>query len=225
MDSKDEQYRGNDSRNSPSRTDLRLEETQSTGNPFGIPAFLSKETFEELLKRDKFHAHKNKDIVTVFVLFENQEKRIAYVKESFKKMYIEEIISDTRYGYYNDTEKDVFRVWKGKYSNTEFKANLSWEDVTRFIEDMIDRNVFLSIPLKPLLSSNEQQLNLFDLEPIEPAQKEHTPKIFQMPQSVIDTVLSDDMNIRALKIRVAAFLSHDRPLEENAAFIKEMYRK
>ena len=42
MDSKDEQYRGNDSRNSPSRTDLRLEETQSTGNPFGIPAFYLK---------------------------------------------------------------------------------------------------------------------------------------------------------------------------------------
>ena len=151
MDSKDEQYRGNDSRNSPSRTDLRLEETQSTGNPFGIPAFLSQETFEKLLKRDKFHAHKNKDIIAVFELFENQEKRIAYVKESFKKMYIEEIISDTRYGYYNDTEKDVLRVWKGNYSNTEFKADLSWEDVTRFIEDMIDRNVFLSIPLKPLL--------------------------------------------------------------------------
>lgn len=225
MDSKDEQYRGNDSRNSPSGTDLRLEETQSTGNPFGIPAFLSQETFEELLKKDKFHAHKNKDIVTVFELFDNQEKRIAYVKESFKKMYVEEIISDTRYGYYNDTEKNVLRVWKGNYSNPEFEADLSWEDVTRFIEDMIERNVFLSIPLKPLLSSNEQQLNLFDLEPFEPAQKEHTPKIFQMPQSAIDTVLSDDMNIRDLKIRVAAFLSHDRPLEENAAFIKEMYRK
>lgn len=225
MDSKDEQYRGNDSRNSPSGTDLRLEETQSTGNPFGMPAFLSQENFEELLKKDKFHAHKNKDIIAVFELFDNQEKRIAYVKESFKKMYVEEIISDTRYGYYNDTEKNVLRVWKGKYSNPEFEADLSWEDVTRFIEDMINRNVFLSIPLKPLLSSNEQQLNLFDLEPFEPAQKEHMPKIFQMPQSAIDTVLSDDMNIRDLKIRVAAFLSHDRPLEENAAFIKEMYRK
>ena len=82
------EIRLDDSRNSPSRTDLRLEETQSTGNPFGIPAFLSQETFEKLLKRDKFHAHKNKDIIAVFELFENQEKRIAYVKESFKKMYI-----------------------------------------------------------------------------------------------------------------------------------------
>lgn len=223
MGTKDEQYRGNHSSDTSRGIDLQLNDLNDAGNSFGIPAFLSQEIYEELLKKDKFHKHKNKDIVTVFELFEDKEKRISYVKESFKEMLIEEIIMGNRYGYYPDNEKDVLRVWKGSYLNPEYQENISWENVTSFIEDMIDRHIFLSIPLKPLLSNNEQQLNLFDLEPYEPTQKQTEPKIFTMPQSIIDMVLTDDLNDDNRKIKIAAYFSHDRPIEENASFLKKNY--
>lgn len=108
-------------------------------------------------------------------------------------------------------------------TNPEFEEYVAWEDVTHFIEDMIERHAFLSIPIKPLLSSEDQQLNLFDLEPYEPNSKEIKPKIFTMPQSIIDMILLDDLNKDKFKIRIAAFFSHDRPVEENAAFLKEIY--
>lgn len=223
MGTENEQHRGNDSSDTERGIDLRLNPQHEAGNPFGIPAFLSQEVYEELLKKDRFHYHKNKDIVTVFELFEDKEKRISYVKESFKKMLIEEIILGTRYGYYPDEEKNALKIWKGKYTNPEFEEYVAWEDVTHFIEDMIERHAFLSIPLKPLLSSEDQQLNLFDLEPYEPNSKEIKPKIFTMPQSIIDMILLDDLNKDKFKIRIAAFFSHDRPVEENAAFLKEIY--
>ena len=75
--------------------------------------------YEELIKYDRFRKHKNKDIRNVFELIEDNEKRIAYVKESFPISFIEMIFQDVRMGYYSDEDKDQLKIWRGSMSNPD----------------------------------------------------------------------------------------------------------
>lgn len=152
-----------------------------------------------MIKYDRFRSHKNKDIQAIFEFYDDEDKRTNYVKESFKVMIIEEIYHNQRLGYYRDQDKDMLKVWKGSYSNPDFQDYISWQDVTSFIEDMIERNVYLSIPLKPLPTTQKQQLNLFDMEPVQPSQKNMEIKPFAMPQNIVDAVLSEGTEKKNLK--------------------------
>lgn len=227
VDSKDEQHRGNDSRNDYKRTDLQLKQNdihEEVGN-YKIPAFFTLDEYEHLIKYDRFRSHKNKDIQAIFEFYDDEDKRTNYVKESFKVMIIEEIYHNQRLGYYRDQDKDMLKVWKGSYSNPDFQDYISWQDVTSFIEDMIERNVYLSIPLKPLPTTQKQQLNLFDMEPVQPSQKNMEIKPFAMPQNIVDAVLSEGTEKKESKIEIANYFSLDQPVEENAEFIKNLYNE
>lgn len=225
VDSEDEQHRGNDSRDHHKGTDLQLdknEDNEEAGN-YKIPAFFTLIEYEHLIKYDRFRSHKNKDIQAVFEFYNDKDKRTNYVKESFKVMIVEEIYHNQRLGYYHDQGKDMLRVWKGGYANPDYEDYVSWQDVTSFIEDMIDRNVYLSIPLKPLPTAQKQQLNLFDMEPVEPSQNNKEKQPFTMPQYIIDAVLSEGTEEKDSKMKIAIHFSLDQPVEQNAEFLKKLY--
>ena len=225
MDSKDEQHRRNDSRNHHKGTDLQLKQNENleeAGN-YNVPAFFTLDEYEHLIKYDRFRTHKNKDIQTVFELYDEKDKRINYVKESFPITIIEEIYNNNRLGYYHDQDKDMLRVWKGGYANPDYVDYVSWQDVTSFIEDMIDRNVYLSIPLKPLPTTQKQQLNLFDMEPLEPSQNNKKKQPFTMPQNIVDAVFSEGTEEKNSKMKIAIYFSLDYPVEQNAEFLKKLY--
>lgn len=225
MDPTDEQHRGNDSRNHHERTDLQLnknELNEKVGN-YKIPAFFTLDEYEHLIKYDRFRTHKNKDIQTVFEFYDDKDKRADYVKESFKVMIVEEIYHNQRLGYYHDKDKDMLKVWKGGYANPDYEDYISWQDVTSFIENMIDRNIYLSIPLKPLPTTQKQQLNLFDMEPVEPSQNNKEKQPFTMPQNIIDAVISEGTKEKESKMKIAIYLSLDQSVEQNAEFLKRLY--
>ncbi len=224
MDSMDELHRRNDTGNNQNRTNLQLNNKEA-GKPYEIPAFFTLDEFEELIKFDRFRNHKNQDIQKVFNFFNDQEHRTAYVKDSFTITIIETLYEEVRLGYQKREDKNVLRVWKGNYMNPEHKADVTWDNITSFIADMIERNVYLSIPIKPLPSIQEQQLNLFQLDIVDTDTDVHYEKQpFSMPQYVIDIVLSDGTEEGDDKKRIAAFLSLDHPVEENAEFIRKLYK-
>lgn len=222
VDTSDEQHRRNDTRDDQKGTDLRLNENE-VGKSHEIPTFFTLDEYEELIKYDKFRSHKNKDIQTVFQFYDDKEHRLAYVKESFTKTIIETLYQGERLGFYPDEDKNALRVWKGSYLDPEYETYVSWEDVTSFIEDMIERNIYLSIPLKPIPTTEEQQLNIFDMEPIEPSQIKKEKLPFAMPQQIVDTILAEGTEEKESKMKIAVFFSLERPIEENAKFLMELY--
>ena len=224
LDSKDESNRGDHSRNDTEGIDLHLNSITEAGQ-LNVPAFLTLDEYEELLKYDRFRKHKNRDIRNVFELIDDKQKRIAYVKESFTDTMIGMIYQEERLGFQLDKEKDALRVWKGSIYHPENEAYMSWEDVTNFIEDMIDRNVYLSIPLKPIPTTDEQQLNLFEMDLIELTQTKPEQQLFTMPQYVIDAVLAEGTEEKDSKKEITIYFSLDLPVEENADFLKKLYGK
>ena len=226
VDTSNEQHRRNNSGSDPKRTDLQLITNEEAGITYQIPAFFTLEEYEELIKFDKFRTHKNKDIKVVFEFFDDMEHRLSYVKESFTKTLIETFYhnGDERMGYYPEEELNVLRVWKGSMANPDYKTYVSWEDVTMFIADMIERNVYLSIPLKPIPTTEEQQLNLFNIELSERAESSNVKTPFAMPQYIVDAVLAHGTEYANDKLKIAVFFSLDRSIEDNAEFLKNLYR-
>lgn len=219
-----EQYRRNNSRTDQERVDLQLN-TETAGTQSKLPAFFTQDEFEELLKYDRFRNHKNKDIQTVFECYDNKEFRMAYVKESFTTAIIEMLYQEERLGFQRNEENDMLRVWKGDYLNPDNEGYVSWDVITSCIDDMIKRNVFLSIPMKSLLSTQEQQLNLFEMEPLEPYEAENEKKSFSMPQHIVDAVLAEGAEDQSSKLQIAIFLSLNLPTKENAEMLKNLYGK
>lgn len=224
MDTSDEQHRGNDSRTDQERTDLHLN-TDTAGTKSSIPAFFTQDEFEELLKYDRFRSHKNKDIQAVFEFFDDKEHRLAYIKESFTTAIIELLYQEERLGFQRSEEKDMLRVWKGGYLNPEFEGHISWDVICAYTEDMIQRKALVSIPMKPLQTTQEQQLNLFELEPVEPFEKAQEKLPFSMPQHIVDAVLAEGTEEQASKMQIATFLLLDLPIKENVQMLKSLYKK
>lgn len=219
----DEPNRNDDTRVNHERTNLQLNSNDMAGNSYEIPAFFTLDEYEELLKYDRFHTHKNKDILSVFEFYDEKEKRVAYLKESFTDTIIETLYQEERLGFQSDKEKNALKVWKGSYRNPDHEAYVSWENVTAFIANMIERNVYLAIPLKPIPTTEEQQLNLFNMEPLKPSQTNVIKAPFTMPQHIIDAVFAEGTENKNDKKKIAVFLSLDRPIDENAEFIKSIY--
>lgn len=224
MDPLDEQHRGDNPRDHQNRTDLQLITNEEAGISYQIPAFFTLDEYEALIKYDRFRAHKNKDIKTVFEFYDDMKYRLAYVKESFTKTLIETSYQEESLGYYPEEELNTLRVWKGNMSNPDHKAYVSWEDVTMFIADMIERNMYLDIPAKPIPTIEEQQLNLFDMVPLENPTSNSVKAPFALPQNVVDAVLAEGTEYKDDKLRIAIFFSLDQPIEENANFLKDLYR-
>lgn len=225
MDSTDELHRGDSSRTDQRRTDLQLITNEEAGISYKMPAFFTLDEYEALIKYDKFRMHKNKDISAVFEFFDDMKHRLAYVKESFTKTLVETLYQEERMGYYPDEELNALKVWKGSLSDPDHQEYVSWEDVTNFIGDMIDRNIYLSIPVKPIPTTEEQQLNLFDMEPLEYTGSNTVKAPFALPQYIVDAVLAEGTEHARDKFKIAVFFSLDQPVEENAKFLKALYKK
>lgn len=225
MGSTDELHRGDSSRTDQRRTDLQLINNEEAGISYKMPAFFTLDEYEALIKYDKFRKHKNKDISAVFEFYDDMRHRLAYVKESFTKTYVETLYQEERMGYYPEEELNALKVWKGSLSNPDYHEYVSWEDVTNFIGDMIERNVYLSIPAKPIPTTEEQQLNLFDMVPLEYAGANTIKEPFALPQYIVDAVLAEGTVFARDKLKIAVYFSLDQPVEENAKFLKDLYKK
>lgn len=227
VDSNEEQYRRNSQRNHSQGIDIQL--VQNTGieeaGRFEIPAFFTHDEFDELFRFDRFNKHKNKDVQKVFELFDDPDKRIAYLKETYTPTIIETIYHNIHIGFQRYDEKDALRVWKDNYTDNAKVAYIQWQDVVHYIDDMIQRNVYVPIPSKPVPTTDQQQLNLFDMEPVEPSQNKKDVIPYTLPQYIIDAVLTDGINTndKDFKVHVANFMALDRPVEENAEFLKDIY--
>ena len=226
MDPTDEFHRGDNPRDHQNRTDLQLITNEEAGISYQMPAFFTLDEYEALIKFDKFRAHKNKDIKIVFDFYDDMKYRLAYVKESFTKTYIETFYKDKeRMGFYPEEELNVLRVWKGSMSNPDYQTLVSWENVTLFISDMIERNVYLSIPAKPIPTPEEQQLNLFNMEVLEEPKSNAVKAPFALPQYIVDTVLAEGTEESRDKFKIAVYFSLDQSVEDNAKFLKDLYKK
>lgn len=229
VDSDDEQYRRNNQRNYSHGTDIQLNynENMKEAGQFEVPAFFTQDELDALFKFDRFNRHKNKDVQKVFELFDDLDKRIAYLKETYTPTIIETIYQNTHIGFQRYDEKDCLRVWKDEYTNIDKVIYMSWENAVFYIEDMINRNVYVSIPSKPIPTTNQQQLNLFDMEPVEPSQNKKDDIPYTLPQYIIDAVLFDGINTydKDFKTQVTHFMALDRSAEENADYLKELYKK
>lgn len=229
VDSNEEQYRRNSQRDHSQGVDIQLNQNTDVeeAGRFEIPAFFTHDEFDELFRFDRFNKHKNKDVQKVFELFDDPDKRIAYLKETYTPTIIETIYHHVHLGFQRYDDKDALRVWKDKYTDNDKVAYIQWQDVVHYIDDMIQRNVYVPIPSKPVPTTDQQQLNLFDMEPIEPSQNKKEDVPYTLPQYIIDTVLLDGINTndKDFKVHVTNFMALDRPVEENADFLREVYDK
>lgn len=229
VDSNDEQHRRNSQRDYSQGTDIQLNpnENMKEAGQFEIPAFFTQDELDALFKFDRFNKHKNKDVQKVFELFDDLDKRIAYLKETYTPTIIETIYQNTHIGFQRYDEKDSLRVWKDKYTDIDKVIYMPWKDVVFYIEDMMNRNIYVSIPSKSIPTINDQQLNLFDMEPIEPSQNKKDDIPYTLPQYIIDAVLFDGINTHDndFKVQVTHFMALDRSAEKNAEHLKEIYKK
>ena len=65
------------------------------------------------------------------------------------------------------------------------------------------------------------------MEPAEPSQNKKDDIPYTLPQYIIDAVLQDGINTydKDFKVEVTNFMSLDRPLDESAEYLKELYGK
>lgn len=163
------------------RTDLPLEEKEEPGitpeepqfhiepeksDSDALPDFFSSEdenTLRGILCFDEYMKNKRPDIAMKFVSEPDEEKRTAYIKESYNQDYSLFDVDGKRVGY--KAEEDGIVVWAGNYLTRTSESKLSWNAVRELLDDYIRENVYLMPEeVKEIEERGEpvyEQMNLF----------------------------------------------------------------
>ena len=169
VDRADEQYTSSGGGDSPKRTDIQLNNNSAelNGSAFSMPEYL----IDGILKHDNHFKIKRGEIVEFFVSESDNSKRTEFMKTVFNEDFTEFDVSGDRCGY--KVRENGLEMWVGNYLTKTDEAQLSWENITQRVSELIKTHEYLlddnTFDIEPEIEEmggydETVQLSLFDLD-------------------------------------------------------------
>ena len=180
-----------------------------------------------IANKDDDLKYKKKQIELFFSVHSDVQERAEYLRSAYQNRYTEIITDDgQRLGY--KPQENGLLMWEGSYPSRTKESVFSWDIVTQWTAQLIDKKeYFIQTDIPRLPTQESQQMSLFDFAAFnQPAQAEGTaqPSIFPhpaLPQQVIDEALCIGANDQNSRLIVCAYFKKDKP--DNARFLAEHY--
>jgi len=227
MGAADEQHPADSGGNGTDGADLQLSDENAGGSE--LPAFLNERLINAILSNPEDDLiYKKQQIEMYFAAHPDVTERAEYLKSAYQDRYTELLVgsSRTRVGY--KPQEDGLLMWEGAYLSRTSESVFSWQLVADLTAQIIERGEYhINRDIKGLKSQESQQMSLFDMtmptaEPVtSPA--EPVSYVIRYSQQVIDEALCIGANDRNSRLIVCAYFMKDKPLEENARFLREHY--
>ena len=221
-----EQPENESSGNRSERSDLQLKEVDE------LPPFIDEEKIMAMLKNDDDSLVHRKE----FILQKHSEltsKQFArYVSTLYGGRLKSYNIDGIEIGYEYTT--DGLLMYEGDYRNRTKESVFSWSVIGELISHLIENGEYLppAKEEKTKPDTEQLQMGLFDLadysfndEVVEYEDSQTTlfPPV-QIPQQIIDEAICLGTHDKESKMRISAYLRKDKPIDNNAAFIKNEYK-
>lgn len=190
-----------------------------------LPAFLVEENIWSVLRHDRYMHTKRPEIAAYFETHSDEDERTTFLKKSYNMdVYSELLAGEKRFGYI--ARDNGVTMWEGSYLSCTSETTFSWDLIQGFIGYLIERGDYLDIPAPG--QAPAVQVSLFGETVYEPKRTKKTPAPVPaaplgISQQIIDEVLCDGGNERYSTLRICAFFKSDRPVEENADFLRAEY--
>ncbi len=223
VDGDDEQHPTSGGGNGHERTDLQLSSTITDSD---LPPLLDETIIMAIIANlDDDLIYKKDQIALFFSVHTEEAERAAYLKTAYQDRYTELIVDGKRVGY--KPMQDGLLMWEGAYLSRTKESVFSWGCVADFTAQLIDRHEYtVNLSAKHLPPQDTQQLSLFDgiasVTESDASEPIFTPR--KMAQQIVDEALCIGANDRESVLKIVAYFMKDKPLEDNAAFLKEHYK-
>lgn len=236
MDRADEQPAQRGGGNRPDGTDLQLEEqtteeiTIEEADSGKLPAFLNEKYIMAIVANKDDDLKYNKQQMEMFFSAHTDTKdRADYVKAAYPDRYTEILSDGVRIGY--KPQEDGLLMWEGAYLSRTAESVFSWELIAQWTAQLIEKKEYFIHTEQPALKTEQsQQLSLFDFaafdmpegslqEPVQKPVLSHP----SLPQQIIDEALCVGANDENSRLKICAYFMKDKPLGDNARFLREHY--
>ncbi len=221
LDGADEQHPAGSGGDSAGGADLQL-----TGNEKGdsaeLPPFLDETLILAAIANGNDGLNYNKQQIEMFFSAHADEmERAEYLRSAYRNRVSELFVDGRRVGY--QPQEDGLLMWEGAYSSRTSESVFSWGVVAEWTAQLIEtREYFVHTRFQPTKSQGLQQFSFFGLSSREaPARTEETPPA--LPQQVIDEAMCIGANDRHSRLTICAYFMKDKPVEDNAAFLRSHY--
>ena len=221
-----EQHQSLGGRNSDDRTDSELNDEQASE----LPPFLNEEQIMAIIKnKDDDLKYKKSQIELFFNANHDFNERCEYIKSAYPIRYTEIIHEGQRIGYV--AQENGLLMWEGSYLSRTKESVFSWGIVAEWVANLIDKKeYFINTNITPPKDVTVQQMSLFDFSGEQKTLKAETfeNRLFEreeLPQQIIDEALCIGANDRDSKLIICGYFKKDKPLEENAEFLKKHYSR
>ena len=219
-----EQHQSLGGRNSDDRTDSELNDEQA----FELHPFLNEEQIMAIIKnKDDDLKYKKSQIELFFNANHDFNERCEYIKSAYPIRYTEIIHEGQRIGYV--AQENGLLMWEGSYLSRTKESVFSWGVVAEWVANLIDKKeYFINTNITPPKDVTVQQMSLFDFSEGQKPLRAETfeNRLFEreeLPQQIIDEALCIGANDRDSRLIICGYFKKDKPLEENAEFLKKHY--
>lgn len=241
MGGADEQHPAGSGGNDSDRADLQLtdeeqeRQTEEAGNDSltdsdELPAFLEEALFMGIIaNKDDDLIYKKSQIELFFSLHPEETKRAEYLKSAYQDRFTEIFVDGQRVGY--KPQEDGLLMWKGAYLSHSEESVLSWGIIAELVSQLIDqKEYFINTDIKALKDQSSQQMSLFDYGDFNTQKSDDNGQLpmfkgFTISQQIIDEALCLGGNEPKSLERICAYFAKDYPLEQNAAFLWQEYKR
>ena len=212
----DEQHSGSSRGSSSDGTDLRINVADPTLPPLTDETLITA-VFEN--RRDDLDV-KKESIQSFFLENPDRQRRADYIRSVYQDRFTELIVDGTRIGYY--PQDNGLLIWEGVFLTRTKESVFSWLEVADRTGKVIDQGnyyqskqpedgqiSFMTPGYTPPVADPDSQMTFF-------AQP-------QVSQQVIDEALCIGFNDKKARHIICAYFMKDKPLEDNADFLKEKY--
>ena len=224
----DEQYPSLSGGDYSERTDLQLnKEAEEKAGGGELPAFLDEKLIMAVIaNKDDDLKYKKHQIVLFFSAHSKPEERAGYIKSAYQDRYTEIIADGVRVGY--KPQDNGLLIWKGSYLSRTHESVFSWDIVAEWTGNLIEKKEYLiETDVGKLKNQAVQQMSLFDFvaennKSLEANDGEQHFS-FPLPQQIIDESLCLGSNEIQSRLTICAYFMKDKPLTDNAYFLKKHY--
>lgn len=208
------------------RSDLQLNEADE------LPPFVDEARIMAMLKNDDDSLVHRKELILQKHSELTSKQFARYVSTLYGGRLKSYNVDGIEMGYEYTT--DGLLMYEGDYRNRTKESVFSWSVIGELISQLIENGEYLppAKEEKTKPDTEQLQMGLFDLadysfndEVVEYEDSQTTlfPPV-QIPQQIIDEAICLGTHDKESKMRISAYLRKDKPIDNNAAFIKNEYK-
>ena len=222
-----EQPENESSGNRSERSDLQLKEVDE------LPPFIDEEKIMAMLKNDDDSLVHRKEFILQKHSELTSEQFARYVSTLYGGRLKSYNVDGIEIGYEYTT--DGLLMYEGDYRNRTKESVFSWSVIGELISQLIENGEYLppAKEEKTKPDTEQLQIGLFDLADYSfndevVAYEDSQTTLFppaKISQQIIDEAICLGTYDKESKMRITAYLRKDKPIDNNAAFIKNEYKE